>query len=153
MGHIVVETSCGLSTCEVHEWLPWPFVNIQHPHSKHKDCLYGKWDHEGEKNVLLLWTWFLCWKAGGGMSSSCSVYYQQGQSEKLTHLHWGEVFHLILCCPIPIWYYFKWQRIRLKQHLMVIFSLIFHMWGAALILSSLLSVWWGFGAWKESNES
>lgn len=35
-----------------------------------------------------------------------------------------EVLHLILCCPTPNWYYFKRQRMSLKQHLMVIFSLL-----------------------------
>lgn len=111
-----------------HTWDSWmtslTFVDVQHPHSKHKDCLYRKWEHDGEKNVLLLWTWFLCWKEGGGTSSQCSVQCWQSQLEKITQLHWGGVLHLIPCCPIPIWCYFRWQRIRLKQHLMVTFPLL-----------------------------
>lgn len=94
VSHIMVETLCRFYTHEVHEWLLWSFVDIQHPRSKQKNCLYKKWDHEMEKNVLLLWTWFPCWKEENSKSSSCSVYYQQGQLEKLTHQHWGEVLHL-----------------------------------------------------------
>lgn len=94
VGHMMVETSCRLYTCEIHEWLPRSSVDVQHPCSKQKNSLYRKWDHEVEKNILLLWTWFSCWKEEGGKSSSRSVYYQQGQLEKLSHLHWGKVLYL-----------------------------------------------------------
>lgn len=135
VGHIMLETSCRLYTCEVHEWLSWFFEDIQHPCSKQKNCFYQKWDHEVEKNVLLLWTRFPCWKEEGGKSSLCSVYYQQGQLEKLTHQHWGEVVHLnsLLSNSYLVLFQMAENKVEAASNGNSLF-LMFCVQGAALIL-------------------
>lgn len=147
-------TSYGLSTHEVHEWLPWPFVDIQHPRSKHKDCLYGKWDHEGEKNVLLLWTWFFCWKEGRRheLLMLCVLPARPvGKAHSSAPARSASSNSLLSDTDLVLFQVAENQVEAAPNG--NILSLVFYVWGAALILSSFLSVWWGFTAWKLSNES